>query len=116
MCSWEGLLDLENEEYVVFYLLSVQVFAILWILIWEYLSPGGQTLTAEPGANLSPASECQKWDEENSQLRDQDPGYPSLWIPVRDPTWSQHSQKAAVQSRANALSFNQCSSTTESID
>ena len=57
MCSWEGFLDLENEEYVVFYLLSVQVFAILWILIWEYLSPGGQTLAAEPGANLSPASE-----------------------------------------------------------
>lgn len=23
-CSWEGLLDLENEEYVVFYLLSGQ--------------------------------------------------------------------------------------------
>ena len=24
MCSWEGLLDFENEEYVVFYLLSAQ--------------------------------------------------------------------------------------------
>ena len=70
MCSWEGLLHLGNEEYVVFYLLSGQDLAIL---IWEYLSPGGQTLAFEPGAHLSPASECQKRDEENNQLRDQNP-------------------------------------------
>ena len=57
MCSWEGLLHLGNEEYVVFYLLSGQDLAILF---WEYLSPGGQTLAAEPGAHLSPDSECQK--------------------------------------------------------
>ena len=29
MCNWKGLLDLENEEYVVFYLLSGQDLAII---------------------------------------------------------------------------------------
>lgn len=38
------------------------------------------------------------------------------WIPVRDPTWHQHSQKAVAQSWVNTLNFDQYSSTTESID
>ena len=40
MCSWEGLLDFENEEYVVFYLLSGQGSALLPPAILEYLSTG----------------------------------------------------------------------------
>ena len=41
MCSWEGLLDFENEEYVAFYLLCVQGQASsLTPAILEYLSTG----------------------------------------------------------------------------
>ena len=41
MCSWEGLLDFENEEYVFFYLLSGQGPASsLTPGILEYLSTG----------------------------------------------------------------------------
>ena len=37
MCSWEGLLDLENEEYVVSCLGTAQ---LLLLFILEYLSTG----------------------------------------------------------------------------
>ena len=46
MCSQEGLLDFENEEYMVFYLLSGQGSGVS--------VHRGQT--ARPGAHLSPAA------------------------------------------------------------
>ena len=52
MCSREGLLDFENEEYVV-------SLSSIWAgLSSSLLLPPdkGQTLAAQPGARLSPAS------------------------------------------------------------
>ena len=43
MCSWEGLLDFQNEEYVVFYLLSRQRPALsLASAVKEFLSTGNK--------------------------------------------------------------------------
>ena len=57
MCSWEDFLDLENEEYVVFYLLSGQdSSSSLPPAILGHLSTMGGTPAAQPRAHLSPAS------------------------------------------------------------
>ena len=42
MCSWEGLLDFENEEYVVFYLLWGRAQLLLPPASLEYLSTGDE--------------------------------------------------------------------------
>ena len=64
MCSREGLLDLENEEYVVFYLLSGQDSAPppfhLALSVHR-----GQIPAAQPGAHLSPASNLTQEEKEN---------------------------------------------------
>ena len=48
MCSWEGLLDYENEDHLVFYLLSGQGTASFLdcpvIDILEFLSRGNELL------------------------------------------------------------------------
>ena len=57
MCSQEGLLDFENEEYVVFLsLIWAGPSSSLAPAILEYLSTVGKTRAAQPGAHLSPAS------------------------------------------------------------
>ena len=54
MHSWEGLLDFENEECVVFYLDRAQ---LLSCFCYSGVSVHrGQTLAAQPGAHSSPAS------------------------------------------------------------
>ena len=59
MCSWEGFLDLKNEEYVVSYLLSGQGSASPPACYYLHLGVSvhrRQTLSAQPGVHLSPAS------------------------------------------------------------
>lgn len=34
MCNWEGVLDVKNEEYVVFDLLSSHALLLLLLLFW----------------------------------------------------------------------------------
>ena len=57
MCSWDGLLDFENEEYMVFYLFSWQgpassIILLLWSFCCYGVSVhGGETV--KPGAQLS---------------------------------------------------------------
>ena len=58
MYSWEGLLDLENEKYVVsvFYLGRAQLLSpscYFGVSVHRRQTPAGQ-----PGAHLSPASGC----------------------------------------------------------
>ena len=60
MCSWEGLLDLENEKYLVS-LSLIWAGPSLFSRSCCYLHLGvsahrGQTPAAQPGARLSPAS------------------------------------------------------------
>ena len=55
VCSWDGLLGFENEEYVVFYLLSGQGLASPSCCFGVSVHRG-QTPAAHPGAHLSPAS------------------------------------------------------------
>ena len=55
MYSWEGLLDLENEKYVVsIFSLGRAHFLLLFILCVSVHR--GQTPAVQPGAHLSPAS------------------------------------------------------------
>ena len=60
MCSRGGLLDFENEEFVVFYLLSGQGPAPSIILLLRSFCYYGVSVhrgeTVQPGAHLSPAS------------------------------------------------------------
>ena len=58
MYSWEVLLDLKNEKYVVsmFYVGRAQLFSSL-LLFWS-ICPQGTTPVAQPGTHLSPASVC----------------------------------------------------------
>ena len=55
MCSQEGLLDFENEDYVAFYLLSGQSSAPPPLHLGVSVHRG-QTPAVQPGAHLSPAS------------------------------------------------------------
>ena len=57
MYSRKGLLGLENEKCVVSYLGRAQ---LLLLFILELSVHRGQTLAAQPGTHLSPASE---WNE-----------------------------------------------------
>ena len=54
-CSQEGL-DLKNEEYVVFYLLSGQGCTLLLLAIFGVCVHWGETSAVQPGAHLPPAS------------------------------------------------------------
>ena len=57
MCSQEGLLDSENEEHVVFYLLSKQQDSVLLLLLILGASiHTRRTLAVQPGACLPPVS------------------------------------------------------------
>ena len=57
MCSQEGLLDSENEEHVVFYLLSKQQDSVLLLLLILGASVHTRrTLAVQPGACLPPVS------------------------------------------------------------
>ena len=60
MCSRGGLLGFENEDYVVFYLLSGQGPASsIILLLWSFCYYGVSVHRGEavqPGAHLSPAS------------------------------------------------------------
>ena len=55
MCSREGLLDLENEKYVVSYLGRAQLLSCA--CYFGVSVHRGQTPAVQPGAHLSPASE-----------------------------------------------------------
>ena len=59
MCSWEGLLDFKNEEYVVFYLLPRQGSTPLSCYFGVSVHRGE---TVQPGGHLSPAS---TWAQKN---------------------------------------------------
>ena len=54
MCTREGLLDFENEEHVVFYVLSGQGSASPPSCCFGVSAHRGRT-AAQPGAHLSPA-------------------------------------------------------------
>ena len=59
MCSWEGLLDLENEDYVVSLSLiwaGLNFSSLLLLSLSWSICPQGTTPAAQPGAHPSPAS------------------------------------------------------------
>ena len=55
MCSWEGLLVVENDEYVVFHLCRAQLFS--HSCYFGVFVHRGWTPAAQPGAHLCPASD-----------------------------------------------------------
>ena len=66
MHSWEGLLDFEHEECVVFYLDRAH---LLSCFCYSGVSVHrGQTLAAQPGAHLSPAASLHITSSEECSL------------------------------------------------
>ena len=54
MCSWEGLLDLESEEYVVSFIWPwLRLSSLLHCVHLGVSIHRGQTPAAQPGAHLS---------------------------------------------------------------
>ena len=58
MCNQEGLFDFENEKYMVSLSSGTTLLSLLLSsLSWSISVHSGQSLAAQPGAHLSPASD-----------------------------------------------------------
>ena len=88
MCSQGGLLDSENEEQVVFYLLpGQQDLALLSLLLLGVSVHTRRTLAVQPGARLPPVSVT--WVPLSSEMCDRGECTHGAWADLEGVGWLQ---------------------------